>query len=297
MKIDRIGHVGLTVPDLDLWTDFFCEIVGLQVTERSDSVVYLTSSHRWSEIRLTAGERYGCDGVALDVASEAVLDELVADAPRFELEVLDDGPAPGAERVVRVAGVSQPVLELCRGTHRAPVGYDGAYATLGPRPQKFGHYTFLSTDFERTSRILTEYLGFRLSDSVPAIFHWYHTNSDHHGIGLGHGPDSLHHYAFMLSSFEEFRHLGDHVVRNGRKLVWGPGRHGPGNNLFSYLLDPGGGMVELYTGMLQIEDLETYRPSEFSLEDAGNVWGPGTEAPEEWLKAGTPYLNPAAVVD
>ena len=279
MKIARIGHVGLTVPDLDLWTDFFTTVVGLQVIERSADVVHPTSSHRWAEVRLTAGESYGCDGVGLDVADESVLEQLIAAAPDFDLEVLDDGPIAGVDRAVRVAGASQPVLELCLGAHRAPVPYDAAYPTLGPRPRKFGHVTFLSSDFDRTSALLTGYLGFRLADPVPDIFHWYHCNNDHHGIGLGHGPDMLHHYAFELSSFE-ILDLGDHVVRNGRKLVWGPGRHGPGNNLFSYLLDPGGGMVETYTGMLQIEDVANHTPSEFSLEDAGNVWGPGTEAPE-----------------
>jgi catechol 2,3-dioxygenase len=294
MSIARVGHVGLTVPDLDVWTDFFCDIAGLQVTDRGTDVVHLTCSHRWAELRLTAGERYGCDGVGLDVHSADALDALAAGAPEFGLEVLDDGPAPGIDRVVRVAGPSLPVLELCHGAHRAPVGYDAAYPTLGPRPRKLGHVTFLSADMAHTAEVLVEYLGFRLSDTVPDAFHWYRCNADHHGIGLGNGPDTLHHFAFELTCFDELRLLGDHVVRHGRQLVWGPGRHGPGHNLFAYFLDPGGGMVEMYTDLLRIEDEANYRPSEFTLEQAGNVWGPGTVPPEAWMTAGSPYLGATA---
>jgi catechol 2,3-dioxygenase len=295
MSISRIGHVGLTVPDLESWTNFFTTVVGLRVVARTDDLVYLTSSHRYMEIRLSLGETYCCDAVGLDVSDDVAITQLASSAPRFGLEILSDGPSQYADRVLRVTGAHIPRLELCVGTRRAPSTYDASYATTGPRPRKLGHVTLMSSDFKHTEDVLEEYLGFRLSDSVPGEFRWYRCNSDHHGIGLGHGSDRLHHYAFALTSFEEFRLLGDHHVRNGRKLLWGPGRHGPGANIFTYYLDPGDGMVEMYTDLLQIEDEQHHRPSDFTPEQAGNTWGPATFPPEAWENAGSPYGSGSGV--
>jgi hypothetical protein len=44
----------------------------------------------------------------------------------------------------------------------------------------------------------------------------------------------------------------------GQALHLGPGRHGPGQNVFAYFEDADGGMIELYSDMLQIEDESTY---------------------------------------
>jgi catechol-2,3-dioxygenase len=296
MSIARIGHVGLTVTDVDAWTDYFTRVVGLRVSDRDESagVVHLTCSHRFAHVRLRPGDAYACDGIGLDVTTAAALDALAQTAPDHGLTVLDDEPAPGADRVVRVTGPALPVLELCLGAHRLDTPYDAAYDTLGPRPRKLGHITYLSSDFERTARVLTEYLGFRLSDEVPGALNWYRCNADHHGIGLGHGPDALHHYAFELPSFEDFRLLGDHLTRAGHPLVWGPGRHGPGNNLFAYFLDPAGGMVEMYSDMLRIEDELRHAPQVFTIEQAGNLWGYGTFPPPEWVGAGSPCAGVAA---
>ena len=37
----------------------------------------------------------------------------------------------------------------------------------------------------------------------------------------------------------------DHISRNGLTLFWGPGRHGPGNNLFVFFEDCDGNKIEL----------------------------------------------------
>jgi catechol 2,3-dioxygenase len=44
----------------------------------------------------------------------------------------------------------------------------------------------------------------------------------------------------------------------GHPIQWGPGRHGPGNNLFNYFIDPFGVVIE-YTAEVEQVD-ETYKP-------------------------------------
>ena len=48
--------------------------------------------------------------------------------------------------------------------------------------------------------------------------------------------------------------------------IWGIGRHGPGNNLFSYYEDPAGNLFEIYAELEQVPDDEA--PSEV------RFWGP-----------------------
>jgi hypothetical protein len=41
----------------------------------------------------------------------------------------------------------------------------------------------------------------------------------------------------------------DRLSEQGIGLIWGPGRHGPGHNLFTYHLDPDGHIIELFAGI------------------------------------------------
>jgi hypothetical protein len=43
----------------------------------------------------------------------------------------------------------------------------------------------------------------------------------------------------------DIRDWGDHFARLRIPVVWGPGHHGPGDNLFIFVADPDGNSVEL----------------------------------------------------
>ena len=44
------------------------------------------------------------------------------------------------------------------------------------------------------------------------------------------------------------------LAKNGYRLHWGPGRHGPGHNLFTYHRDPDGHVIELFTQIDVVHD-------------------------------------------
>ena len=76
MGILRLGHVDVTVTDLDLATAYYTEVIGLLETERDGDSVYLKC---WDEpnhhsLRLTYGPRVGFDQMSFKVEHESDLD-------------------------------------------------------------------------------------------------------------------------------------------------------------------------------------------------------------------------------
>jgi catechol 2,3-dioxygenase len=123
-------------------------------------------------------------------------------------------------------------------------------------------------------------------------------DTDHHGIALVEaGKEELHHYAFELENWGAIERYADRLAFQGRSLVWGPGRHGPGRNLYTYLPDPDNTIVEAYADLLVVPDDANYRPIDWSMRgnDALNLWGP--MPPAEWRDYGVPILTPAARVE
>jgi len=58
-------------------------------------------------------------------------------------------------------------------------------------------------------------------------------------------------------------------------VAWGPGRHGPGNNLFVFFDDPAGNHIELSAEMEKFhDDRVTYVPRRWEpIPNSVNLWG------------------------
>jgi hypothetical protein len=63
------------------------------------------------------------------------------------------------------------------------------------------------------------------------------------------------------------------LFARGRRLIWGPVRHGAGHNIAAYYVENSGAVVELYTDLEQIYD--DARPPVMWGEDENwyNMWG------------------------
>src|SRR5256885_1338961 len=83
---------------------------------------------------------------------------------------------------------------------------------------------------KRTAAFYAEVLGFRPSGWVAESFVWMRCNPDHHGLAFAEagGKVALHHMAFEVLDFADLAHQADHLMRHGHRLLYGPGRHGPG---------------------------------------------------------------------
>jgi catechol-2,3-dioxygenase len=122
---------------------------------------------------------------------------------------------------------------------------------------------------------LKDGLGFQFSDQIGSNGMWFRCEEIHHGVAMVKTPKvGLAHYAFALSTFEDFKRIGDYLRGRSQKFEFGPGRHGPGNNLFIYFFDPAGALVECCSEMALVGPGHDYEPQRWKLRP-GNVslWG------------------------
>jgi catechol 2,3-dioxygenase len=65
------------------------------------------------------------------------------------------------------------------------------------------------------------------------------------------------------------------LKKNGHDLVWGIGRHGPGNNVYSYFVEPNGFVTEYTTEVEQVDDSYQFHDAAYwkSLNIFPDRWG------------------------
>lgn len=273
MRIRRLGHVALTTPDLDRAVDFYRRIVGLEVSHREEGAVYFKCNSQHHSLALYEGEAAGVHHLGLEVGSEEEVREAALLLQRHGVAITDENPQePAQGPAIRFRDPSGFTLEIYAGMEQVPA----PTGSLGVMPRKFGHFTAMTTDIERATRFYTEVLGFRVSDWMQRQIVWMRCNPDHHGIAFIQADQNrMHHHAWELVDWGEIRAAGDHLLSNNVRILFGPGRHGPGRNLFMYYRDPDGNLIEFFTDLQQIWDDDTYEPLVW--EDSPvtiNQWGP-----------------------
>lgn len=288
--IKRMAHVALEVPDLDASVAWASTVMGLRETERRDGVSYLTHSDCHHSLQYIAGAQAALDHVSMQAHDAAALDALEARLRELQVPILSTEPQEaGLERALRFRAPAGHVIEVFAGMQSTGTTHTGA----GVQPRKFGHPMLACEDTRETVAFFLDGLGFRLSDDVgDGTLVFMRCNPDHHGIGVGRGPRAgLNHYAWGVENIATLGHLGDVLARNGSRFIWGPGRHGAGENIFTYHFDPAGCIVEYYADLYQVWDERTYQAGHWSLDDPrfANLWGSG--APVEMMETASPLAG------
>lgn len=114
------------------------------------------------------------------------------------------------------------------------------------------HVTLRSKSLPPLVDYYTDKLGFYLADVVSAEKEadmrtaFLASDPEHHSLAVFKADSRLlDHHSYELSGWDRIRDWADHFASLGQTLRWGPGRHGPGNNLFLFIEDPEGNWIEL----------------------------------------------------
>ncbi len=142
-------------------------------------------------------------------------------------------------------------------------------------PVKLTHVVFNATDAERTADIVEEVLNFRVSDRTKGMV-FVRCNDSHHSTAFARaGFSSLNHIAFEMKDTDAVMRGVGRLRDHSRTPAWGPGRHGPGDNVFAYYIAPFGAVVEFSTAVEKVpEDYKVGAPEDWTWpENRIDQWG------------------------
>ena len=145
-------------------------------------------------------------------------------------------------------------------------------------PARLQHIVMASTNAERLSRFFQDVLGFQLSDNVvddegEVRTAFLRCSEEHHSFAVFQASTNrLDHHCYEAGDWGLIRDWGDHFAARKIKIEWGPGRHGPGNNLFLFVHDHEGNWVEISA---ELETVDRERPAGIwpHAQSTLNTWG------------------------
>jgi catechol 2,3-dioxygenase-like lactoylglutathione lyase family enzyme len=121
-------------------------------------------------------------------------------------------------------------------------------------PVKLTHVVMNSADAEATADFAEAVLGFKVSDRTKGMV-FVRCNTSHHSTAFARaGFTSLNHIAFEMNDLDAVMRGIGRLRDAGWTPAWGPGRHGPGDNVFAYFIAPFGAVVEFSTAVEIVPD-------------------------------------------
>ncbi len=265
--VTALRSVELGTPDMAGSVDFYTRVWGLDVAAEAGDKVFLSATgDDFHVLELKQSDRSELRKTSFRVRSAEDLKALFSRTLTAGCTVLrEPGPADapsGGERFV-IREPQGSVLEFVFGDRRK------AKTAVANRPERLAHVNINSASIEILSSFYQEVLGFRLTDRSK-LMAFLRCNDDHHAVVLAEAPaNGLNHVAFLMPDIESVMRGSGRVVDQGYPIGWGVGRHGPGDNVFAYFVDPQGFVVEYTAEVLQVDDGYRLRgPDEW-------VWPPG----------------------
>ena len=254
----------LDTPDLALSEAFYTGVWGLTVAARTDGAVYLRATGDDHHVLvLRAAPTSALRAVVFRVQAQADLADLAAcEQRRVIAGPVPQDPAGGTSLALR--GPDGLMLRFVHGDVR-----HADAKSVANLPLRLAHVNINSTDVDATAEFFVSALGFHLADRSK-LMAFVRCNADHHAVVIAEAKIcGLNHIAFLMPDLESVMRGSGLLVDHGHPIGWGVGRHGPGDNVFAYFLDPLGIVVEYTAEVLQVDDSYRFRgPEEWT-------WPPG----------------------
>jgi catechol 2,3-dioxygenase-like lactoylglutathione lyase family enzyme len=271
--VTRLRSIAVSAPEPSALLPFYEQTWGLRPAgvEPDGTVLLRAAGPEHHVLALVPGPGRTLERIGLAAADRVAIDELTERARSAGTPVLDEPgerPSAGGGYGVVLADPEGRAVEIAAGTAEQEVltGIAG--------PDRLSHAVLNCVDLAASARFYTEVLGFRVSDRYERdqmVF--LRCNEKHHCLVLAPGRwSSLNHVAFEVASADEVMKALGRMRAAGVETIWGPGRHGPGGNVFCYFTDPVGTVIEYTAELLEVDD--TWEPSVWArTPENADVWG------------------------
>lgn len=240
----KLRSVELALPDPAAAAAFMVDIWGMAPAERRGDTHYLRGSGTFPyllALEKAADEFVRSTTFVCDEEELAALRTRVAASGCLAREVISTDPGEGRGLIVEL-----PEGELWRflvdASEVAPIeGRD--------LPVKLTHVVFNSVDAEASGHAVEDVLDFRVSDRTKGMV-FVRCNDSHHSVAFARaGFASLNHIAFEMADVDAVMRGIGRLRDTGLGPAWGPGRHGPGANVYTYYVAPFGPVIEFSTAV------------------------------------------------
>ena len=296
----RLSHVCLNVSDLARSRRFYTEILGFQVTDESETHVYLRAMEERGHhcVILQASDRPG----TVEMLGFKTFDE--ADLDRADVYFKARGrptqwvERPYQGRTLRTSDNIGIPLEFYHRMDRLPPIHQQYALYRGVKPLRIDHFNVFSSNVDDSVAFYSDF-GFRVTEYTEdektgrLWAAWMHRKGGVHDMAFtnGSGP-RLHHVAFWVPTPLNIIDLLDLMATTGHvaNIERGPGRHGLSNAFFLYILDPDGHRIEIYCSDYQTVDPDL-EPIRWDLTDPQRQTLWGAAAPRSWFEHGTEFVG------
>jgi catechol 2,3-dioxygenase-like lactoylglutathione lyase family enzyme len=283
IRVKKIAHATYETPDLDQQVEYYTDILGLNLVAKEKDAAYLASTIDHHSVVLRKGGTARCVRIGFQLGPDDDLNAFQKQTAAQSVQVrrLKD-PEPTISDMVTFEDPKGTIMEV----FKRPDAPSQAFPNKGIVPHKIGHVAFFVSDVKKTTQFYLDVLGFRVSDWMGDFFSFLRCGADHHTINLMQTKEDRHfHTAFELRDWGHMLTACDFLSLNGYKLLWGPGRHGIGHNLFAYHRAPNGLITELFAQLDQMNEELGYfepRPWHRDLPQRPKVWAKDPTASNYW---------------
>lgn len=263
----NLHYLKLASPAPDRLAQFYGEALDMSV-DRVDTAWMCTGPGR--RLSFVEGPANTLVSAGYAAADEEVLEQLRARLVNQHVSV-DDAPASlfsGRAISFRDPDGNAMVFGVA----------EGAAADGNRMSARLQHLVVGSRNARAMIDFYTNVIGLRESDRVnddegELRTSFMRTDNEHHSFAVFQtSGNRLDHHCYEVTDWNAIRDWGDRFARMRTPIKWGPGRHGPGNNLFLFIHDPDGNWVELSAEILIVPDgqpVGLWRHEEHTL----NSWG------------------------
>lgn len=280
LGITHLRHISLFTPVLKEQADFYEKVWGLDKQYEDEQAVYFRGAGSENHIlHLQAGEKRGLHHLAFGMIDKHAVDSAAEKLAALGIPLIQ---APGyldeegAGYGLRFLDPEGRCIELSCWVEI----HTSFWNKKNVDPIKLNHVVLNTVDIDRMADFYTKVMGFKVTDWSEHQMVFLRCNKNHHSIAFNQAAHaSVNHIAYEVESVDEVMRGIANVRKSNHEPMWGPGRHGPGNNIFCYFRDPAGYVMEYTCYLTTVEDDDKWQAL---------VWKRVPHLIDQWGIAGPP---------
>ena len=286
MSVSCLGYVGFKAADLEAWSTFATDVLGLMPANAPDGGLrFRTDAQSW-RVNIESGVEDDIDFVGFEVPGREELETMAARLKAAGVTMAnDDVDLAGIRGVTGLVSCRDPQrlrVEIYYGPterHESPFASSVGVNGFVTGEEGIGHIVMTTPDIAATRAFYQDLLGFRLSDIIrmpigPKMaieLEFYHCNPRHHTLALvpAPAPKRLHHFMLQVNTLDEVGFALERAEAAGVPITATLGRHTNDHMVSFYARTPSGFEVEYGFGARTVDDA-TWRVAR---HDAPSSWG------------------------